>query len=388
MKYCKKCVMPDTRPYMKFNEEGICYPCSAAEKIKKTDWKKRWEELEKLADDYRGTNGDYYDCIITASAGKDSYYQTHIMKEKLDMNPLLVMVDNFSWTETGKHNWNNLRTEFGADAHVMSLNPQVCKNLFRKALEKLGSPTWYFDRAIYAYPLQIAVKLKIPLIIYGEDTNYLYGGPNTEETPSAMKQINNDVVKPVPWDEWLDEEITIKNVNPGIFPTQEEMNELKINPIFLSYYMPWNGYKNMQFAKSRGFKTLDDTGEWKRAGFLEQYDQIDTVGYLTHTWFKFPKFGHQRVTEVASLYIREGMMNRDEAVKKVIEEDWKLDEKMLKDFLEFINYKEEDFWKIVDKFANTNIVEKREGNWRLKKNVEEALSNANEVKEEKSSLAY
>jgi N-acetyl sugar amidotransferase len=388
MKYCKKCVMPDTRPYMKFNEEGICYPCSAAEKIKKTDWKKRWEELEKLADDYRGTNGDYYDCIITASAGKDSYYQTYIMKEKLDMNPLLVMVDNFSWTETGKHNWNNLRTEFGVDAHVMSLNPQVCKSLFRKALEKLGSPTWYFDRAIYAYPLQIAVKLKIPLIIYGEDTNYLYGGPNTEETPSAMKQINNDVVKPVPWDEWLDEEITIKNVNPGIFPTQEEMNKLKINPVFLSYYMPWNGYKNMQFAKSRGFKTLDDTGEWKRAGFLEQYDQIDTVGYLTHTWFKFPKFGHQRVTEVASLYIREGMMNRDEAVKKVVEEDWKLDKKMLKDFLEFINYKEEDFWKIVDKFANTHIVEKREGNWRLKKNVEEALANANEVKEEKSSLAY
>jgi len=382
MRYCKKCVMPDTRPYMKFNEEGICYPCRAAEKIKQTDWKKRWEELEELADLYRGINGDYYDCIIAASGGKDSYYQTHIIKEKLDMNPLLVSVDNFSWTKTGRHNWDNLRTEFGVDAHVMSLNPKVCKNLFRKALEKLGSPTWYFDRAIYAYPLQVAVKLNIPLVIYGEDTNYLYGGPDTEETPSAMKQITNDVVKPVEWDVWLDNEITMKDVNPAIYPTEAEMKKVKLNPTFLSYYMTWSGYKNMEFARSKGFKTLDDTGEWKREGFLEQYDQIDTLGYLTHTWFKFPKFGHQRVTEVASLWIREGRMTREEAVKKVIEEDWKLDRRMLEDFLEFVEYKEGDFWKIVDKFANRDIVEKRDSVWRLKKNVENALINGEEVKED------
>ena len=373
--------MPDTRPYMKFNEEGICYPCTAAEKVKKTDWKKRWKELEELADKYRGMNGDYYDCIIAASSGKDSYYQTYIIKEKLDMNPLLVSVDNFSWTETGKANWKNLRQEFGVDAHIMSLNPKVCKNLFKKALEQLGSPTWYFDRAIYAYPLKTAVQLKIPLVIYGEDTNYLYGGPNTEETPSAMKQITNDVVKPVAWDVWLDDEISMKDVNPAIYPTQEEIRSVNLNPTFLSYFMPWSGYKNMEFARTRGFKTLDDTGEWKRDGFLEQYDQIDTVGYLTHTWFKFPKFGHQRVTEVASLYIREGRMTRDEAVEKVIEEDWKLDQRMLHDFLDFVNYDEGDFWNLVEKFANKEIVEKRNGNWRLKNNVENALINGDEVKE-------
>lgn len=366
MRYCKRCVMPDTRPYIKFDEEGICYPCRAAEKIRQTDWQKRWEELEELADKYRGINGNYYDCIIAASAGKDSYYQTYVMKEKLGMNPLLVMVDNFSWTETGRQNWNNLLREFGVDAHVMSLSPKVCKNLFRKALERLGAPTWYFDRAIYAYPYRIATKLMIPLVIYGEDTNYLYGGPNAEESPSAMKQITNDVVKPVPWDVWLDEEISMKQVNPAVFPTMEEMEEAQLNPIFLSYYMPWSGYKNMEFARTRGFKTLDDTKEWKREGFLEQYDQIDTVGYLTHTWLKFPKFGHQRVTEVASLWIREGRMTRDEAVHLVNEEDYKLDRRMLEDFLNFIAYEERDFWKIVDRFANKELVEKSGGVWRLK----------------------
>ena len=366
MRYCKKCVMPDTRPGMKFNAEGVCYPCLHYEQRKTINWTARWKELERLADKYRGSNGDYYDCIITASGGKDSHFQTYIFKEKLNMNPLLVSVDNFTWTETGRHNWTNILTTFGVDAHVMSLNPQICKKMFRKALEKLGSPTWYFDRAIYAYPFQIAIKLGIRLIVYGENTSYEYGGPLTKESYSAIDQIKNDVVKPVPWEFFIDGEIKMKDLNPGVDPSIKEIEKAGLEPIFLSYFIPWDGYENYLFAKSRGFKSLDDTGEWKREGFLEQYDQIDTVGYLTHTWFKFPKFGHQRVTEVASLYVRSGRMTREEAVKVVNEEDYKLDRKMLNDFLEFTEYSEEDFWKVVDKFANREIVEKREGVWRLK----------------------
>ena len=241
--------------------------------------------------------------------------------------------------------------------------------MFRVALENFGSPTWYFDRAIYAYPIQIATKLGIPLIIYGENTNYEYGGPlGNEEGYCAIDQINNDVAKPIEWDVWLKKEpsLSMSDFNPATYPSSEEIKKAKLEPIYMSYFTPWSGYKNMEFSRSRGFKTLDDTGEWKREGYIEQYDQIDTVGYLTHTWFKFPKFGHQRVTEVASLWIREGRMTREEAVKLVNEEDYKLDPKMLEDFLSFIDYKEEDFWKVVDKFANKEILEKRDGVWRLK----------------------
>lgn len=358
--------MPDTRPGIKFDEEGVCYPCRNHEGRKIINWDERWKELETLANKYRGSKGNYYDCIITVSAGKDSHLQTFIFKEKLNMNPLLVSVDNFSWTETGKHNWNNLLKTFGVDAHIISLNPQICKKMFRKALEKLGSPTWYFDRAIYAYPLQIAIKLNIPLIVYGENTSYEYGGPLTKETYSAIEQINNDVVKPVAWEFWLDEEIKMKDLNPGIYPSAEEIKKAKLEPIYSSYFVPWDGYENYLFAKTRGFKSLDDTGEWKREGYIENYDQIDTIGYLTQCWFKFPKYGHQRITEVASLWIRSGRMTRDEAVNLVNEEDYKLDKKMLHDFLDYIEYSEEDFWKVADKFANKEIVEKREGVWRLR----------------------
>lgn len=369
MKYCKKCVMPDTRPGIKFDEQGICIACRHYENRAKIDWKKRWQELERLADKYRGSNGNYYDCINTVSAGKDSYYQTHILKEKLGLNPLLVMVNNFTWTETGKHNWNNLLNEFGVDAHLMSLNPQVCKKIFKAGIEKIGCLTWNFELAIYVYPLQIAVKLGIPLLFYGENTNYEYGGPLADkETYSAIDQINNDVAKPTGWNFWLkdDPSLSMKDVNPCIPPSLEEMKEAKLNPIYLSYFIPWSGYKNMEFARTRGFKTLDDTGEWKREGYIEQYDQIDTIGYLADIIFKFVKYGHGRVTDVASLWIREGRMTREEAVKLVNEEDYKLDRKMLKDFIDFVGCSEDYFWKAVDKFANKEIVEKRNGTWRLK----------------------
>jgi N-acetyl sugar amidotransferase len=364
MKYCKKCVMPDTRPNIKFHEDGICAPCKNEERKATIDWDARWEELEALADKYRGSNGDYYDCIITASGGKDSHYQVHVFKELLGMNPLVVSIDNFSWTETGRDNWSNLLSEFGVDAHVMSLNPQTCKKMFRKAFFDVGSPTWYFDGAIYAYPIQVAIKLGIPLVIYGENTNYERGGAVNTDIPSALEQINNDVVKPIPWEEILADGLTMKDVQPAVYPSKEAIAEANLNPVFLSYYVPWSSHKNYEFAKSRGFKSLED--EWMREGFINQYDQIDSVGYVTHAWMKFPKFGHWISTDYASLYIREGRMTREEALKYVNEEEYKLDKKMLADFLDFTGISEDEFWVTVEKFANPEYVEKRNGEWRLK----------------------
>lgn len=378
MKYCKKCVMSDQRPGLIIEEDGVCTACKHAEAKKNTSWKEREKQLQSLADKYRDSNGDYYDCIIAASGGKDSYFQTGVFKEKLGMHPLIVSVNNYSWTETGKHNWDNLLNEFGVDSILYTLSPQACKLMFAKGLEK-GVPTWYFDRAIYSIPLTIAVRMNIPLVIYGENINYEYGGMHVEETPSALDQISNDVVKPIPMQDWLGDGITKKDFAPCTYPSQADIKRVGLNPVYLSYYMPWSGFENMDYARRYGFRTLDDTNEWKREGFIEQYDQIDTVGYLVHTWFKFVKFGHFRTTDVASNWIREGRITREFAVETVLKNDWKLDRKMLYDFLSYIGYSEKQFWDIVDRFANKDIVEKRDGDWRLKKNVADALKKGGEV---------
>ena len=86
--------MPDTRPGIKFDENGVCTGCNTYEKQKSTNWDTRWKELEKLCDKYRGCNGTSYDCVIAVSGGKDSHYQVYIMKEKMKMNPLLLTAGN------------------------------------------------------------------------------------------------------------------------------------------------------------------------------------------------------------------------------------------------------------------------------------------------------
>lgn len=367
MRYCKKCVMPDTRPYIRFDDEGVCYPCRHYEDRKNKDWKKRWGELEALADKHRGRNGDYYDCIIAASSGKDSYFKTYIFKEKLNMNPLLVSIDNFSWTETGRKNYDNLSDEFGVDIHLISMNRRTARKMLKLGFEKQLIPTWYWDKAVYAYPLQMSIKLGLPLVIWGENTSYERGGPIIDDTPDALVQLKNDVVKPVPWDYWLQDGITMKDLNPAVYPSLEEIEKAKVEARFLSYYVPWSDHENYENMQKRGFRSLDDTGEWKREGIhMFPWLQIDTIGYLVHCWFKFVKMGHWVVSDYTSLEIREGHMTREEAVKLVNEEEYKLDPKMLKDFVDFIGITEEHFWNTVDKFYNKDLVEKRDGVYRLK----------------------
>ena len=367
MRYCKKCVMPDTRPYISFDDDGICMPCKRYDDRKNVNWDARWKELEALADKHRGRNGNYYDCLITVSGGKDSHYQVHIFKEKLGMNPLCISIDNFSWTETGRLNYANLGERFGVDIHSLTLNRRVARSMFRKAFEKQLVPCWYWDRAVYAYPLQIAIKLGLPLVIWGENTSYERGGPVKDNIPDALVQLKNDVVKPIPMDEWLDDDIIINDLNPIIYPTMEEIEKAGIEARFLSYYIPWSDYGNYEWAIQNGWKTLKDTGEWEREGLPGlHYLQVDTIGYLVHTWFKFIKFGHWALTDYLSLDIREGRMKREEAVKLINEHEYKLDPKMLKDFIDFIGITEDYFWEVVDKFANNDYVEKRDGVWRLK----------------------
>lgn len=355
--------MPGTRPGISFNEEGICSACQHAELAKKTNWKKRWQELKKLCRKYRKKNGEY-DCIITVSGGKDSHYQVHLIKEVLKMNPLLVNIYNFSWTQTGLDNFNNLSERFGCDTISLHLNRKIAKLMTRKAFEELGSPTWYWDRAVYAFPIKLGVKLGIPLIFYGENINYQYGGLQEKETPSALSQINNDVVKDVGGlKHWG---IPLKDLQACVYPTKKAIKEAKLNPVYLSYYVSWSGFNNMEKARELGFKTLDDTGEWKREGYIEGYDQIDSAGYLVHPWMKFPKYGHARVTDIASNQIRDGLLDRETAIGLVNNEDYKLDPIALQDFLNFTGYTREEFDAIVDKFANQEYVEKIDGIWKLK----------------------
>lgn len=366
MQYCKRCVMPSTRPGISFNEEGVCSACQAYERRKTVNWEERWKELEALCDKYRGMNGEGgYDCAIAVSGGKDSHFRVHMMKNVMHMNPILFSVeDNFPMTKAGVHNLQNLSEEFGCQ--IISLKPdrKAQRKMMRYMFEKYGKPTWYVDRLIYTYPLMMAYKFNTPLLVYGENVSYEYGGADDKETYSAREILMNGVASG-----YSDEEliagagITREDLSFLHAPSKEQLEYL--DPIYISYFMPWNSFRNYEFAKKHGFHDLEH--EWHRTHTAEDFDQVDTRGYLVHAWLKYPKFGHASATDYSARMVRYGMLTREEAMKVVKERDHALDPLCVRDFCDFCGYTETEFWAIMDTMYNKDLFMQDElGRWVLK----------------------
>ncbi|WP_107851308.1 N-acetyl sugar amidotransferase [Oceanimonas marisflavi] len=364
MIYCKKCVMPSTRPGISFDSSGVCSACRTYEGRVNVDYKKRWDELHSLCDKYRGMNGPGgYDCMIAVSGGKDSHYQVHVMKELMGMNPLLVSVeDNFPMTEAGKHNIKNISEEFGCDIISMKPNIKAQKKVMRYTFEKYAKPTYFVDRYIYTYPLHMAVKFNTPLLVYGENVSFEYGGEYAEETYSAKNQIKNGVASGISKEELIAAGVTPSELN--FFDSPSEVELEKIDPIYLGYFVEWNSVRNYNFAKSRGFHDL--THEWTRTNHVESYDQVDSRAYLVHPWLKYPKFGHAFATDYASRLVRYGEITRDEAILLVKRHDHAIDPLAVRDFCEFLGYRESEFYSIVDGFYNLDYFKRDDnGCWSL-----------------------
>ena len=362
MRRCTKCVMPDTRPGIVFDDKGVCQACNVAKRRENTNWGERNKELKVLCQQHRSLDRGY-DCIIAVSGGKDSHYQGQVMKEEMNMNPMLVSVGNFGWTETGRKNFLNLRERFDCDCISLDLSPATARKMFRAAFIEYGSPTYYWDRAVYTYPIWMAARLSIPLVVYGENINYEYGGKQIEETPFAYEQEDNGVASAIPVAIWRDYDVAPENLQWMKYPPAELIHETKVMPVYLSYYKKWSGYNNMQQAKRHGFRDLKDTGEWLRKGYIEQYDQIDAVGYLVHCWMKWPKFGHSRATDVAAIWVREGRLTRKEALVLVRQHDAILDPKIKDDFCEFVGWNSTKFDQVVNKFYNHKLFNRVDGKW-------------------------
>lgn len=350
-KRCKKCLMPNTRPGIKFNEEGICYPCVAFDLRKKIDWDQRFKKLEALCDNYRKSEG--YDCLITVSGGKDSLRQVQIMKEWMGMNPLCLMIDNFSWNEIGRQNYYNISDRFGVDMICYTPNRKYMKQRVLEDFVNFLHPARFWDEILYSIPHEYAKRFDIELVVWGENPALEKGGLNLDDPENALKQLDSH--------EKLTKETVKKDNLKG---------ELK--SIFLDYYIPWSRYENVGNAMVNGLKTLDNY--WNRQGFEGfPFEQVDTVGYLVNAYSKFIKFGFASMTELCSDAIRHKVMTREEGLRRVREYDWQIDPLMVDDFCKGLDINHETFWNIINRHANTEILryDTKNQRWSLKEECQE-----------------
>lgn len=355
--------MAETRPNIVINDDGVCQACKNYENRSEVDWEARKAELEEICDEHRREDG-YYDCLIPVSGGKDSHYLTHIMKNEMNMNPLLVSVaDPFSKTDAGVENLNNLKDTFDCDHIEFNISRDTMRKATRIGFEELGEPLRYLESAIYREPIKYAINLDIPLMVYGEDPGFTFGLTETERK-SALQWIY-DGLDSIEIDWWLEYEgLDIEDMNPLRSPDEDDAEDL--DPIFMSYFKPWDGYRNYRIAHRYGFK--DVSLQWERPGHVEDYDQIDSIAYSVHNWMKYPKFGYMRATDLAARWVRTGRLSREDAKLLIKERGGRLDQRALEDFVDFCGYTIEEFYDIVDQYWNEDIFEYNEesAEWQLK----------------------
>ena len=355
MRYCKKCLYPDTKPQIIFNDEGICSACVNHEKKEIIDWNEKRQEFEEILDKYKSKNKTNYDCIIPVSGGKDSHYQTYVIKKEFGLNPLVINFHPHDQTELGKKNLENLK-KIGVDCIEFSPNPEVYLKLARFGLKELGDFQWPEHLGIFTIPVQMAVKFNIPLIIWGENPQLEYGQPTDVNKDTILDREWNeknggyflDKIKPkdmVKYGFQLDE------LRPYIYPTDEEIRKVGVTGVFLGSYLKWDIFKQLDIVKKIGFKESAD----KKEGTYDGWENLDVYFTVFHDYFKFLKYGFGRATDHASIEIRYGRITREEGLELVKKNEGKIPRQYLKQFLEFADISMDEFLEICAKFTNKKI---------------------------------
>lgn len=362
IKYCKKCVYPNTKPDLHLDENGICDACRFVDVKDDIDWIKRKEELREIFNKYRSKDSSRYDCVIPVSGGKDSTFQTYVVKEEFGLNPLCVSYHLPEFTDLGRKNLENLKN-LGVDCLEFTPNPQICKKMQKISLIEFGDAQWPEHFGIFTVPVQIAVRFKIPLIVWGENPQAEYGGP-IQDSLSPILDSNwcknygmrvggqdNPYYGP---ETMIRHGIDKKFLNPYIYPNDDEIKQIGIRGIFLGHYIKWNVISQLDLVSRLGFNVHQGPCE----GTFTNYENLDNKIQGIHDYFKWLKFGYGRATDNAAILIRLNKLTREEGMKLVKEFEGKIPDRYLDEFLEQWDMSREEFFKIADKFTNKELFKK------------------------------
>ena len=357
LKYCKKCIMPHTKPDLSFDKDGICSACKFYEERKSINWELRKKELEKIFSKYRRANGDNWDCIVPVSGGKDSTFQVLKVLE-FGMNPLCVTSTTCNLSKIGRKNIENIK-KLGVDYVEVSPNPIIRAKLNTIGLKTIGDISWPEHVAMFTIPVRAAVQYNVPLVIWGENSQNEYGGPASAAKDNVLNR------------RWLEEfggllglrvsdmigreGIHKKDMIPYFYPTDEDLKRVKVTGLFLGYYLPWDGLTNFLLAQANGFHAYEKTVE----GSMVNYENLDNHQTGIHDYFKFLKFGFGRATDIACLHIRRGRISRNDGLAIAKKNDghfpWEYLGKTIAEILKPLQISVDEFEEICDEFTNKKI---------------------------------
>jgi len=396
VKFCKKCNMSNQQPMssneykhsdisgketMSFNSDGVCYACDFNEfKENGTiDWDSREQELIELCDKYRKTDGSY-DCIVGGSGGKDSAFQSHILKYKYNMNPLTVTWAPHLYTDIGWKNHQSWVHEGGFDNFLFTPNGKIHRELTRQATLNLLHPFQPFILGQKTFVAKMAQRFNIPLIFYGESPAE-YGEKmdvDTKKYSNIGEEVKNEGYSLDPLNgiderdvllggkkvgDYLEDGVPLVELKNYMPLASNSLKEKKIDFFYLGYFLRWVPQEAYYYAvENTGFKANPVRTEGTYSKYNSLDDKIDGMFYYT----RYIKFGVGRTMMDSAQEIRNNHITKEEGLALMKRFEGEYPARYEKEFLDYISMSKNEFTDLCDSFRSPHLWKKENGEWKLR----------------------
>ncbi|MDP4013849.1 MAG: N-acetyl sugar amidotransferase [Candidatus Nanopelagicales bacterium] len=354
MRYCLRCLQPDTRPAIEFGPDGVCPACTYSVSLGKVDWNARREELQAAIAPHRRRGKSGFDCIVGVSGGKDSTRQSLWVRDKLELQPLLVCVGYppRQLSDRGAENLGNL-IDLGFDVVSINPAPETWRQMMKVSFAKFTNWARSTELALFSGVPRLAIDYGISLILWGENPALQLGDMGTlGQTGYDGSNLRNANTLSGGADAWLrDAGFTDDQLISYRYPSLQEFEDANIELFYMGWALgDWSLVNNAIVSGLNGLEFRDDGPE--NTGDLFGVTALDEDWVTLNQMIKYYKFGFGRATDYMNEEIRQGRITRDDACEIVATYDGACSDDYIEQFCDFIDIDIADFWEQVR--ANTN----------------------------------
>jgi len=373
MRYCTKCVYPGVAATpLTFDENGACSSCRVAAAKPKIDWNRRWELFQQLVDEYRSDSN--YDILIPVSGGKDSYYQAHVARS-LGLKILLVTYHGNNYLPEGEYNLGRMREVFDCDHVIVRPSVDVLIKMNRIGFRLQGDMNWHAHCGIFTAPIQVAVRYKVPLMLWGEHGFLDLGGMYSlnDFVEFTAKHRLEHALRGYDWFDFTDdglarlgrsdlaEGLSAKDLLWAQYPSDDEIAEVGVRGAYLGNFVNWEANDHAKLVMEKyGWRPAEQPFERTYRRF-SNLDDMHENGI--HDYLKFVKFGYGRASDHACKDIRAGVMTRDQGIAMVRKYDHVKPRRDLERWLKYVTMAEEEFDFVCDTFRDRRVWRIEGGQW-------------------------
>jgi N-acetyl sugar amidotransferase len=345
MRRCTRCLLPETHETIVYDAGGTCNICTQRDfRDERVDFRERKRELDTLIESYRGKHD--YDCIVPFSGGKDSTFTLYYLVKEYGLKPLVVRFDHGFLRPGVESNTAKVVSQLGVAFHQFTPEWSVVRRLMLQALLDKGDFCWHCHTGIFAYPMWVAVRQQVPLVVWGEPSaeyTAYYGYDQQEEVDETRfnRFVNlgitaEDMAVRVGGD--LDD----RDLKPFAYPPLQELRRIGYRSICLGSYIPWDPKKQAEVIERELGWQRDEVENVPPA---YGYEKIECFVQGVRDYLKYLKRGYSRPTHLAALDLRAGRLSRGEAERMIAEYEGRRPPS-LDLFLRFLGLTEQEFLEI------------------------------------------